>query len=262
MDTTSIVLIVVGSFLALGILIMLFSNPLSLMVLLVIAGIIVFLLYQMKIISVDKKPGELDINVMQQPSPAESSHTKAQPKTTHEGLPEVFYISDNLFTYSEAPAVCKAYDSELATYSQVEEAYMKGAEWCGYGWSKGGMALFPTQNHTWQALQSEPDVARRTACGRPGINGGYFEPKTKFGVNCYGVKPSQPKKRGPQDSPAFHKLVDRIKAQLGKLTVFGWDAKEWSEYSDAKKVETKSKDLIQDIETDFGKFAADVETAF
>ena len=30
------------------------------------------------------------------------------------------------------------------------------------------------------------------SCGMPGINGGYFDnPELKFGVNCYGVKPSE-----------------------------------------------------------------------
>jgi len=52
------------------------------------------------------------------------------------------------------------------------------------------MALFPTQQATWQALQTDP--VNKTNCGRPGINGGYFDPQTKFGVNCYGVKPKTP----------------------------------------------------------------------
>jgi hypothetical protein len=35
--------------------------------------------------------------------------------------------------------------------------------------------------------------ATKNACGRPGINGGYFaNPNIKFGANCYGVKPPAP----------------------------------------------------------------------
>jgi len=31
---------------------------------------------------------------------------------------------------------------------------------------------------------------KKRYCGKPGLNGGYFaNPKLKFGVNCYGVKP-------------------------------------------------------------------------
>ena len=66
---------------------------------------------------------------------------------------EVFHISDNKFTYDDAPAVCAAYGGQLATLEQIIHAYNHGAEWCGYGWSAGGMALYPTQKGTWDALQ-------------------------------------------------------------------------------------------------------------
>jgi hypothetical protein len=102
---------------------------------------------------------------------------------------EVFHISDNKFTYDDAPAVCAAYDAQLATLEQILDAYNHGAEWYGYGWSAGGMALYPTQKGTWDALQNEADQKKRTACGRPGVNGGYFDPSLKFGVNCFGFKP-------------------------------------------------------------------------
>jgi len=93
---------------------------------------------------------------------------------------EVFHISQNQFTYDEAPAVCAAFGSQLATLEQVIEAYNSGAEWCGYGWTAGGMALYPTQKRTWEELQREVDPGKRTACGRPGVNGGYFDPTLKF----------------------------------------------------------------------------------
>ena len=50
--------------------------------------------------------------------------------------PEVFHISDNTYTYDEANAICKAFDSRLATYEELENAYNNGAEWCSYGWSR------------------------------------------------------------------------------------------------------------------------------
>merc|ERR1711990_274485 len=49
---------------------------------------------------------------------------------------QVFNIANNIFSYDEAEAVCKAHDSELASYEQVVDAYKNGAEWCNYGWSK------------------------------------------------------------------------------------------------------------------------------
>lgn len=102
--------------------------------------------------------------------------------------PQVFNIPENNYIYSDAKAVCKAYGARLATYKELEEAYGKGAEWCNYGWSEDQMALFPTQEKTWNELQKIE--GHENDCGRPGINGGFMEnPNLKFGVNCYGYKP-------------------------------------------------------------------------
>jgi hypothetical protein len=147
---------------------------------------------------------------------------------------EVFHIDDNQFTYSDAPAVCAAYGAQLATLEQVIDAYDHGAEWCGYGWSAGGFALYPTQKATWQALQGEVDQTRRTACGRPGINGGYFDPNTKFGVNCFGFKPNG-KATFPQPPPgsdpaAFRKAVEGFKKMLNSFNLTPFSRSEWSGY--------------------------------
>jgi hypothetical protein len=148
---------------------------------------------------------------------------------------EVFHVGGNQYTYDEAPAVCAAYDSELANYDQVSRALASGAEWCAYGWTQGGMALYPTQQATWDGLQKEPRT--RTACGRPGINGGYFDTNTKFGVNCYGPKP--PNKKGvklPQPLPgmdplAYQSLVDRFKKMMNSMSVNPYNRTEWSEWN-------------------------------
>ena len=58
---------------------------------------------------------------------------------------QVFHIPGNKYNYDNAEALCKAYGSRLASYSEVEKAYDEGGEWCSYGWSKDQMALFPTQ---------------------------------------------------------------------------------------------------------------------
>ena len=81
----------------------------------------------------------------------------------------------------------------MANYSQIEAAYNSGAEWCGYGWSDGQMGLFPTQQDTWDKMQKgatcKDGKKGNWDCGRPGINGGYFDnPNLKLGVNCYGIK--------------------------------------------------------------------------
>ena len=101
---------------------------------------------------------------------------------------QVFNVPGNDYVYPDAKALCSAYGSRLATYKEVEDSYKDGAEWCNYGWSDGQMALFPTQQKTFDGLQKI--AGHENDCGRPGINGGYMvNPELKFGVNCYGYKP-------------------------------------------------------------------------
>lgn len=108
------------------------------------------------------------------------------PEITYEK--QVFHVSGNKYGFDDAQAICKAYGGKLANYDQVEKAYKAGGEWCGYGWSEGQMALYPTQKKTFEKLQKIE--GHEHDCGRPGINGGYIaNPNVKFGVNCYGYKP-------------------------------------------------------------------------
>lgn len=102
--------------------------------------------------------------------------------------PQVFNIPGNDYVYPDAKALCSAYGARLATYKEIEKAYNDGGEWCNYGWSDGQMALFPTQQKTYDELQKIE--GHENDCGRPGVNGGYIaNPALKFGVNCYGYKP-------------------------------------------------------------------------
>jgi hypothetical protein len=101
---------------------------------------------------------------------------------------EVFNVKDNIFTYKEAKDVCKAFDSEVASKKQMEMALDNGANWCNYGWSKGGLALYPIQKNYYDQLKNSKSD-KKNQCGYPGINGGKFNPNFKFGVNCFGVKP-------------------------------------------------------------------------
>jgi hypothetical protein len=148
------------------------------------------------------------------------------------GLKEVFFVSGNKYTYDEAPAVCAVYNADLATYEQVQEAFSRGAEWCGYGWTTGGMALFPTQEDTWKKLLQEVDDNKRTRCGRPGINGGYFDPAMKFGVNCYGTKPNCDNNKYPipvsLESDAQKAAYNKFKEDSGKIRVSSFNRTGWS----------------------------------
>lgn len=152
---------------------------------------------------------------------------------------EVFNVSRNIYKYSDAPAVCAALGAELATYDQVKDAYEAGADWCNYGWTRGQMALYPTQQSTYEKLQQGPPEYR-DACGKPGVNGGYFDnPELAFGVNCYGVKPS----KGAMDellesqvalppTPAeieFEKKVQKYRDQMSTMNVLPFHKGQWSQ---------------------------------
>jgi hypothetical protein len=152
---------------------------------------------------------------------------------------EVFNVSRNVYTYSDASAVCSAFGAELATYDQVKTAYEKGADWCNYGWTKGQMAVYPTQKETYDKLQKgAPEY--RNACGNVGINGGYFDnPELRFGVNCFGVKPAKNatdelEQSGVQlpASPAeieYEKKVQKYREQMATTTVLPFRRDQWTE---------------------------------
>lgn len=156
---------------------------------------------------------------------------------------EVYNISNNLYTYEEAPHVCQAFNGRLATYDEIEESYNNGGEWCNYGWSQDQMAYFPTQKDTWSKMQINKE--NKNACGRPGINGGYMaNPNLKFGVNCYGIKPDPSDHeqnmmianrdrvypRGKAQT-AIDKKVQFWKENADKLlTINGYNKDNWSRY--------------------------------
>lgn len=211
------ILIISGSFVGILSLIVLFSTGsiLAVMVLWLIVALILLVLAGYGFI----KWADITSSIL---PPATATATPAKPNVAPMASnavgSEVFHVSDNQFTYNDAPAVCAAYGAQLATLEQVMDAYNHGAEWCGYGWTVGGMALYPTQKATWTALQVEVDPAKRTACGRPGVNGGYFDPASKFGVNCYGFKPlgkaDLPLPPPGTDPTTFSTMVNKFKSAL------------------------------------------------
>ena len=202
---------------------------------LMLAGILFYVLHQIGVFKIDTKDGEIDISFQETASsPPPVLKTKQSMTPLSIEKKEVFYISGNNYTYDEAPAVCAAYESELASYDQIMQAYSNGAEWCGYGWSQGGMGLYPTQQSTWESLQQESDQSKRTGCGRPGVNGGYFDTASKFGVNCYGVKPGNKNITLPlplpgTDAGEFNKMVQKFKSMLSSIIVSPFNRNAWSE---------------------------------
>jgi hypothetical protein len=96
------------------------------------------------------------------------------------------------------------------------------------------MALYPTQKRTWEELQREVDPGKRTACGRPGVNGGYFDPTLKFGVNCFGFKPpgefTPPAPVPGTDRKKFDDMVTKFREMLKTLELSPFSRNEWSGY--------------------------------
>lgn len=152
--------------------------------------------------------------------------------------PQVFNIPGNNYGYSDAKALCTAYGAKLASYKEIEDSYKNGGEWCNYGWSDGQMALYPTQEQTFNELQKIK--GHENDCGRPGVNGGYMaNPKIKFGVNCYGFKPrmNSVEEELMANDPIYPKTVKDIemekrvnywKDKLSEILVSPFNHNTWS----------------------------------
>lgn len=132
----------------------------------------------------------------------------------------VFNVAPNKYTYADAEPLCKALGAELATYEQVKKAWDDGADWCNYGWVKGQTAVYPTQQKTFEKLQTAGSDDERMACGLPGINGGYMDnPELRFGVNCYGDRPANKDadityKNMMGDVPLTNEVLEQRKKEL------------------------------------------------
>jgi hypothetical protein len=149
------------------------------------------------------------------------------------GSNQVFNVNRNVYTFSDAEPLCRAFGAELATYDQVKDAYKAGADWCNYGWVKGQLAVYPTQKSTYEKLQHGPEE-ERASCGLPGVNGGYFpNAEQRFGVNCYGKRPAESAldervQMEANSSIAYDREVNRFKAELDSISVNPWNSKGWS----------------------------------
>ena len=170
-----------------------FSLPLILGIGLLIIAFVLIIYYRSTIQNSITKAYNSMTNMMNPPPPPPPP--VADVNTVNKILPTrktVYNVNSNKYTYSDAEPLCKALGAELATYDQVKQAWDQGADWCNYGWVKGQAAVYPTQKSTYDALQLSSTDDERMACGAVGVNGGYMDnPEVRFGVNCYGEKPSE-----------------------------------------------------------------------
>ena len=152
---------------------------------------------------------------------------------------EVFTVSKNDYSFYDAAPLCKALGAELATYEEVKNAWQNGADWCNYGWVKGQMAVYPTQKGTYEELQQGPED-QRAACGKPGLNGGYFDnPELRFGVTCTGKRPSQSSHDATSVTSGstkpltasgleFEKKVQQFRAESDSMGILPFNKEKWS----------------------------------
>ena len=154
---------------------------------------------------------------------------------------QVFHIPASIYDYDNAKALCNAYGADLANIDQMEEAHSSGAEWCSYGWSDNQMILYPTQKSTWDELQKSSDPAKKNSCGRPGVNGGFFEDTSKkLGVNCYGPKPDinpsssklmasiQNYEAGKMLNPEHDARVNQMREKINDIVIAPFNKGAWS----------------------------------
>lgn len=150
---------------------------------------------------------------------------------------EVFHIPNQMFTYAEAKAFCKAIGVRLATLNEVKTAYLEGAQWYNMGWTDGQLGLYVLQPRF---------VRRNPFAGNIGVNGGYFHnARLRMGINCYGVKPKPDPARieysydelqkeldeeggeGPGSSGYLEKKYKDMLNQ-GDILISPWNDKKWS----------------------------------
>lgn len=155
-------------------------------------------------------------------STTSTTATSATSATSSSMSPEVFQISNQLYSYDQAKCKCEAYGGRLASKAELTDAYNRGAHWCNYGWVDGGEAYYPVQqceldrkarlireynemlkNHhrdpikfTWRMVNEARNRMDREGaldyCGdSAGLHGGKFNNlRVRFGATCFGAKPA------------------------------------------------------------------------
>jgi hypothetical protein len=124
---------------------------------------------------------------------------------------EVYSVMKNQWQYDDAKYVCKALNSELATYDQLVEASKNGAHWCNLGWVKTDktgdddglrLAHYPIQRKLFNKQRTNNKSIVKNKCGKVwnnnnkpdftdtehAIQGGKYSKYQTLGVNCYGIK--------------------------------------------------------------------------
>ena len=119
---------------------------------------------------------------------------------------------------SGAKAAAEKY-GELATYSQMEAAYKKGAQWCDWNWIMDDRAGSPTLNTVIMALPTQTAIP---LCGGPtgnvGLSIGPSGPNALADVAVYGRKPRKSPSDGSVIFP-WYSEQDGTKVRWSKFRI-------------------------------------------
>ena len=96
------------------------------------------------------------------------------------------------------------------------------------------MGISSMQLHYWDKLQENSTPEKRNACGKPGLNGGYFNnPDLRFGVTCYGIKPEpraheRVKNKLITDADAdLQRMIDKFRKEMNNITILPFNRDKW-----------------------------------
>ena len=159
---------------------------------------------------------------------------------------EVFNIDENKYTYEEAKEICKKFKGELATLSQIKNAYDNGANWCNYGWSADELALYPIQKSFYDTIEK---TSLKGTCGKPGINGGKFDLKSKLGINCFGIRPKPLDGRLVYNTtttpePVSEVIEEETPFDINSIEIRPFSDNKWSNFSFKKSSYRLSDDIL------------------
>jgi hypothetical protein len=83
-------------------------------------------------------------------------------------------------------------------------------------------------------LQKNSTPEKRNACGKPGLNGGYFnDPNLTFGVTCYGIKP-EPRAHEinkstliSDEDAQLQQMIDKFRKEVDNITILPFNRDKW-----------------------------------
>lgn len=121
------------------------------------------------------------------------------------------------YTFKEAQGICSGLGAEVASRAQLEDAWKRGADWCGCSWLNNGTSQYPINT---TIFPSDYIVNGQNASGwcggpTPGIRECFYTNGiNKACVTCYGIKPPS----GTQYVESFRSAYTAKNSQPASMT--------------------------------------------